>query len=104
MANYQYCVVECWRKGFIEHDESAKVELVGYPANVYRLPINNKDANLWINKVLAVTKTKTEAQALVDAHIQNSQTDWDNNNESGESEDEKIERLGPRPTMITLPE
>jgi hypothetical protein len=102
MANYKYCVAENWGKGFIEHDESSKINFVGYPANVWRLPINNKDANLWINKVAGTVKTHSEAQALVDADIDSEQTEWDNDNESGESLDDKTERLGPRPTDITL--
>ena len=76
MANYRYCVAECWGKGFIEHEESAKINFKGYPANVWRLPINSKDANLWINKVLATVKTHSEAQALVNTEVNSSKTTY----------------------------
>ena len=104
MANYKYCVAENWGKGFIEHDESSKINFVGYPANVWRLPINNKDANLWINKVAGTVKTHSEAQALVDAEIDSQQTAWDNDNVADETSQEKIDRLGNRPIDITLEE
>ena len=104
MANYRYCVAENWGKGFIEHDESRKITFTGYPANVWGLPINNKDANLWINKVLGTVKTRAEAQALVDAQIDSEQTAWDNDNESGETSSEKEQRIGFRPADITLEE
>jgi len=102
--NYQYCVAENWGKGFIEHIESQKITFRGYPANVWQVPAHNKDANIWINKVLGQIKTIEEAQALVDAEITAYQTDWDNNNIDGETEEEKIRRIGDRPTDITLEE
>jgi len=104
MANYRYCVAENWGKGFIEHDESSKITFIGYPANVWGLPINNKDANLWINKVLGTVKTRAEAQALVDAQIDSEQTAWDNDNVTDETSSEKEQRIGFRPVDITLEE
>jgi hypothetical protein len=104
MANYRYCVAENWGKGFIEHSESQKIAITGYPANVWGLPINNKDANLWINKVLGTVKTRTEAQALVDSEIDTQQTAWDNDNVTDETSSEKEQRIGFRPVDITLDE
>ena len=101
---YQYCVAENWGKGFIEHSESLKITFRGYPANVWQVPAHNKDANVWINKVLGQVKTKDEAQALVDAEVTASQTTWDNDNVDGETAEEKIERIGNRPEDITLEE
>ncbi len=100
--NYQYCVAENWGKGFIEHSESTKITFRGYPGNVWQVPANNKFANLWINKVLGVVKTHTEAQAIVDAIITPFQTTWDEDNVDGETADAKNLRLGERPTDITL--
>ena len=60
-----YIVAENWGKGFIEHSESAKFTISGFPGNVWQVPAHNKDANLWIHKVLGVVKTKAEAQAIV---------------------------------------
>ena len=99
---YQYCVAENWGKGFIDHDESFRITFKGYPANVWQVPAYNKHANLWIAKVAGTVKTRDEAQAIVTAEINAAQTAWDNNNVEGESSDEKIERLGPKPTDITL--
>jgi len=61
-------------------------------------------ANIWINKVLGQIKTKDEAQALVDAEVIASQTAWDNDNVDGETTEEKNNRIGTRPTDITLEE
>ena len=100
----QYCVAENWGKGFIEHSESRKISFSGLPGNVWQVPAHNKDANLWINKVLGTPKTLAEAQAIVDAEVSTSQTTWDNNNVEGETAEQKIERLGARPADITLEE
>ena len=100
----QYCVAENWGKGFIEHNESSRVAFVGYPGNVWQVPAHNKAANLWINKVLGVPKTKDQAQAIVTAIIDALQDTWDADNVDGESSDEKILRLGSKPTDITLKE
>ena len=93
----QYCVAENWGKGFIEHSESRKISFSGLPGNVWQVPAHNKDANLWINKVLGTVKTKDEAQAIVDAEITLSQTEWD---ALPEEQKEKIAR----PTNIILTE
>jgi hypothetical protein len=74
---YQYCVAENWGKGFIEHSESRKIAFSGFPGNVWQVPAHNKDANLWISKVLGTVKTKDEAQAIVDAEVQAAQAVWD---------------------------
>jgi len=75
---YKYCVAENWGKGFIEAHESRDIGFVGLPGNLWKLPINNKDANLWVAKVEAVYKTKEEAQAIVDPIILAAQEEWDN--------------------------
>ena len=101
---HQYCVAENWGKGFIEHSESSKIAFSGLPGNVWQVPAHNKDANLWINKVLGVPKTKDQAQSIVTAIIDALQDTWDADNVDGESSAEKILRLGPKPTDITLEE
>ena len=103
MANtYQYCGAENWGKGFIDHDESWRITFNSYPGNVWQVPAYNKHANLWIAKVAGTVKTRDEAQAIVTTEVNAAKTAWDNNNVEGESSDEKIERLGPKPTDITL--
>ena len=94
---HQYCVAENWGKGFIEHSESRKIAFFGLPGNVWQVPAHNKDANLWINKVLGTLKTKDEAQTIVDVEVTATQTAWD-----ALSDEEKGNTL--RPTDITLEE
>ena len=67
---YQYLVAENWGKGFIEINDSIKFTISGFPGDVWRVPVHDKHANLWINKVLGVIKTKNEAQAIVDALVE----------------------------------
>ena len=98
---YQYCVAENWGKGFIEHSESTKIAFSGLPGNVWRVPAHNKDANLWINKVLGTTKTLTEAQAIVDAEVQAAQAAW---NALPDAEKAPALEMNTRPTDITLEE
>ena len=101
---YQYCVAENWGKGFITAFDAANISFQGFGGNIWRVPAYNKEANLWINKVLGVPKTVAEAQAILDAEVSTSQTNWDNNNVEGETSEEKIQRLGERPVGITLEE
>jgi hypothetical protein len=74
---YKYCVAENWGKGFIDHSESATIGFAGFPGNVWRIPANNKAANLWVFKVAGSFKTKEEAQAIVDAEVATAQANWD---------------------------
>jgi len=74
---YKYCVAECWGKGFITHSDSSKYQVSGFPGNVWQIPADNQDANLWVNKVAGTFKTKAEAQAIVDAEVAKAQAAWD---------------------------
>tara|TARA_R110000796_G_scaffold24276_1_gene69290 strand:- start:2047 stop:2364 length:318 start_codon:yes stop_codon:yes gene_type:complete len=100
----QYCVAENWGKGFIEHSESSKIKFAGYPGNVWQVPAHNKDANLWINKVLGVVKTLLEAQSIVDVEVTSFQNAWDADTVEGETGEQAIERKGERPADIILEE
>ena len=103
MANYQYCVATNWGKGFITHSDSSKLEITSFPGNVWKVNANNQDANRWIAGVAGERKTLAEAQAIVDAIITQSQTDWD-----ALPADQKAPTAGfetfTRPTDITLTE
>jgi len=101
MANkkYQYCVAECWGKGFITHDDSTKLSISGFPGNVWQVPANNKDANIWINGVAEIRKTVAEAQAIVTEQVQIAQAAWD-----ALPEDSAEKKQGTRPHDIVLPE
>jgi hypothetical protein len=74
---YKYCVAECWGVGFITNDDSSKFQISGFPGNVWQIPADNQDANLWVNKVAGSFKTKAEAQAIVDAEVAKAQAAWD---------------------------
>ena len=74
---YKYCVAECWGKGFITHSDASKYQVSGFPGNVWQIPANNQDANLWVNKVAGSFKTKAEAQAIVDVEVTAAQAAWD---------------------------
>ena len=101
---YQYCVAENWGKGFIDHEESSRITFASFPGDVWQVPAYNKHGNLWIAKVAGAVKTKDEAQTIVTAAVDATQTAWDNDNVEGESSDEKIARLGSKPEDITLEE
>jgi hypothetical protein len=95
---YKYCVAECWGKGFITHDDSSKFQVSGLPGNVWQIPANSQDANLWVNKVAGTFKTKAEAQAIVDIEVAKIQAVWD-----ALSEEEKRNPINrERPTAIVL--
>ena len=74
---YKYCVAENWGKGFITHSDASKFQISGFPGNVWQIPANNQEANLWVNKVAGTFKTKAEAQAIVDGEIATAQAVWD---------------------------
>jgi len=95
-----YCVAYGWGKGFITHEEKEKGSIAGYPGNVW---VTADQMNQWVAKVNGERKTRAEAQTLVSAVVDASKTAWDNNNVGGESSEEKILRLGVKPTDITLP-
>jgi len=59
-----YFVAENTGKGFITHDDNASSHVSGHPGNVW---VTENTA--WATRVGAVSKTKEEAQALVDAAI-----------------------------------
>jgi hypothetical protein len=51
-------------KGFITHEENEVAHVAGYPGDVWIT-----ENSTWVTRVGAVSKTKVEAQALVDADI-----------------------------------
>ena len=89
---------------FIDNDESQRITFKGYPGDVWQVPAYNKHGNLWIAKVAGTLKTKDEAQTIVTAKVDAAKTAWDNDNVDGETSAEKIQRIGAKPTDITLVE
>jgi len=94
---HQYLVATNWGKGFITVEDSTNFGPSGYPGNVWQVPANNRKANAWIREVLGETKTRAEAQAIVDAEIQAAQANYD----ALSAEDKEFIS---RPEDITLPE
>ena len=91
---YKYCVATNWGKDFFTARERMEFDLSGHPGNVWVVG-DNLYGNAWIKKVSGDLKTKSEAQAIVDAEITAAQTAWDNL-----SADEQKNSV--RPQNITL--
>jgi len=99
---FNYWVVENSGIGFITRTDSRKFWISGYPANVWVCD-DIPESRDWGARNSAATKTKSQAQTLVTNAVNTSKSDWDDNDVDGESAAEKIIRLGPKPTDITLP-
>jgi len=97
MAHFIYGVATNTGKGFFTAEDRRKFFLKSYPANVWMIG-NNVDGAMWLAEKNGVEKTKSEAQALIDAEVQAAQATWD-----AQSDEEKANELHPRPTDITLP-
>ena len=104
MANdiYNYSVMTNTGKGFITHVDSRAFSIQGFPADVW-VATDLRESRKWVARHNGVSKTKDQAQTLVTAAVDAAKTAWDNNNVSEESADEKIARLGEKPTDITIP-
>ena len=95
-----YCVAINWGEGFITHGDREKGVIQGFPGDVW---VADDNMRQWMAKVNATTKTKSAAQTIVTAKVDEYKAAWDNNNVEGESSAEKIARAGARPTTVTLP-
>ena len=104
MANdiYNYSVMTNTGKGFITNEDSRAFWIRGYPANVW-VATDVRESRHWVARHNGVSKTKDQAQTLVTAAVDAAKTAWDDNNVEGESADEKISRLGAKPTDVTIP-
>jgi len=67
MAN-TYCTATNTGKGFFTHEDRQNFFLAGHPGDVWVVG-NNAAGISWINRVSGTAKTKAEAQAIVDAEI-----------------------------------
>ena len=109
MALFIYGTATNTGKGFFTHDDRRNFSLRGYTGHdgsnyvdVWCIG-NNERGAYWLAEKNGVEKTKTEAQALVTAAVTLAQNAWDADNVDGESADDKIARLGAKPTAITIP-
>ena len=104
---YKYSVKENWGKNangdsFIRHEDRKMFHIEGFPGDVW-VTDDNVYAERWISRVDGVEKTKSQAQTIVTGVVDDAKTAWDNDNVDGETSAEKLTRLGPKPTDITLP-
>ena len=95
MAHFIYGVAKNTCKGCFTAEDRRKFFLRGYPADVWMVG-NNVDGAMWLAEKGAREKTKTEAQALIDAEVQAAQAEYD-----ALSDEEK--ELRPRPADVILP-
>jgi len=91
---YKYCVATNWGKDFFTARERMEFHLSEHPGNVWVVG-DNIYGDAWIKKVSGDVKTKSEAQAIVDAEITAAQAAYD-----ALSAEEQEARS--RPTSITL--
>ena len=82
-------------KNFFTHQDRLDFFLSGHPGNIWVVGNNEKGA-VWLASKNGITKTKAEAQAIVDAEITAAQAAWD-----ALPDDEKTGST--RPGNITLP-
>jgi hypothetical protein len=73
---YLYCTATNTGKGFFTCLDRNRFHLEGRVGDVWIVEETDHAAN-WITRVSGVSKTKEEAQALVDAHISALQAYWD---------------------------
>ena len=93
---FNYWVVACSGKGFITHTDSRKFWISGYPGNVWVCD-DIPESRDWGARNSATSKTKSEAQTIVNTEVTNAQNTWD-----ALSDEEKARSSG-RPGAITLP-
>ena len=94
MAN-TYCVATNTGKGFFTHQDRNDFYLAGHPGDVWTVG-NNAAGVSWINRVNGTAKVKAEAQAIVDAKIEEDQAEWDTFSEG-------YKAAYPRPVKYILP-
>ena len=109
MAIFIYGTANNTGKGFFTHEDRRNFYLRGYTGHdgsnyidTWVIGANEKGA-LWLAEKEGTEKTKSEAQTLVSAAVTLAQTAWTNDNVDGESADEKVVRLGAKPSAITIP-
>ena len=74
MANI-YCTATNTGKGFFTHEDRNDFFLAAYPGDVWVVGDNSK-GSAWVSRVSGTSKTKEEAQVLVDANIATALEEW----------------------------
>ena len=96
MAHFIYGTATNTGKGFFTAEDRRAFFLRGYPADVWCIG-NNVEGARWLAEKNGVEKTKSEAQALINAEVQAAQAAWD-----AKTDEEKAMSPG-RPGDVTLP-
>ena len=94
MANI-YCTASNWGKNFFTNQDRNAYYLSGHLGDVWSIG-NNAAGVSWINRVNGTAKLKAEAQAIVDAKIEEHQAEWDVLSEA-------LKAQSHRPEKYTLP-
>ena len=71
-----YCTATNTGKGFFTHQDRHAFYLSGHAGDVWVVG-NNAHGISWINRVGGTAKVKADAQAIVDAKIEEHQAAWD---------------------------
>jgi len=90
-----YCVATSWGKDFFTHQDRNHFYLSRHIGNIWVVG-NNAHGVSWINRVNGTAKVKAEAQAIVDAKIEEDQAEWDTFSEG-------YKAAYPRPEKYILP-
>lgn len=90
----EYYTAVNYGKGFITYEDNERSYIQEYPGQVY-VTENNQ---IWADRVGAVTKTKLEAQTIVDAALAEALTQWE-----ACTSGSYPWMCGPRPEPIILP-
>jgi len=98
MAN-TYCVATNTGKGFFTSQDRNAFYLAGHPGDVWVIG-NNAHGISWINRVNGTAKVKADAQAIVDAKVEELQAEWD---ALPEAERAPAREHVTKPEKITLP-
>ena len=93
----KYCQATNTGKGFFTHADTASAHLSGHPGDIWAV---GDDNSAWIGRVSGTEKTLAEATSIV---LAASQAGWDASAVDGETAEQKVERIGARPTTVTLP-
>ena len=94
---FLYCTATNTGRGFFTAIDRRNFFLRGYSSNVWVVG-NNETGALWVAEKNGVTKTKAEAQSLIDADVAAGQAAYDALSEAEQNELDKN-----RPGPITLP-
>jgi len=98
MAN-TYCTATNFGKGFFTHEDRNDFYLSGHAGDVWVVG-NNAAGVSWINRVSGTAKTKADAQAIVDAKIDEAGVAWA---ALPEAEKAPAQPYNTRPVKYTLP-